>query len=172
MKIIMKSIKIAFSIFVGLFMLVVVLGIIGAATSEPKAETPTVTPIRKAIAVESPAKELAEDIQIITDHVLSVAYEDNPIAADAQFRGKRVSVVGRIDHIGREILGSPYIVLENDVQCGFSKADEASVATLKKGQKVMITGTVKGLILLNVYLDRCEFTANRDTGNRVRTAKN
>jgi hypothetical protein len=87
---------------------------------------------------------------------LSLAYEDNPIAADEQFRGKRVSVIGRIDRIGREILGSPYIVLENDIQCGFSKADESLIARLKKGQKVMVTGEVRGLILLNVYIKDCE----------------
>jgi hypothetical protein len=131
-------------------MLVVILGIVGATTSgSTKAEAKTeAIPITKAIAIEKPVE--------VTDQMLSLAYEDNPIAADEQFRGKRVSVIGRIDRIGREILGSPYIVLENDIQCGFSKADESLIARLKKGQKVMVTGEVRGLILLNVYIKDCE----------------
>jgi hypothetical protein len=49
MKIITKFIKIVFSVFVGLFMLVTVLGVIGAATSEPikseaRVKTEAVTP--------------------------------------------------------------------------------------------------------------------------------
>jgi hypothetical protein len=123
------------------------------------------------IKADAIAAQELEPVAMISALKLSQAYDDNPIAADSRFKGNRVIVTGRIDHMGRDILGSPYIVLENDVQCGFSKADEAIVAGFKKGQKVAITGTVRGLILVGVYVKNCELTADSDIDNQSRIAK-
>ncbi len=91
---------------------------------------------------------------------LSNAYNDNEVAADAQYKGKVVDVSGTIDTIGKDVLGNPYVALKTgeyspfEVQCMFSDADEATLANLSSGQVVTLQGTVAGKPL-DVEVDGC-----------------
>lgn len=89
---------------------------------------------------------------------LYAAYEANPIAADRDWKDKRVAVTGTVGSIGRELTGKAYVVLDSEgligVQCVFARGDD-SAARLAKGQEVTLVGRVSGK-LMNVLVNDCE----------------
>ena len=93
---------------------------------------------------------------------LMEAYKANEVAADAVYKNNKVEVTGYVNTIGKDILDNPYIALStgeqyaiNTVQCMFSKADEASLAKVSKGQQITLSGTVSGK-LGNVLVQGCQ----------------
>ncbi|PQJ76544.1 OB-fold protein [Polaribacter glomeratus] len=83
-------------------------------------------------------------------------YQDNEIAADEIYKGKKLAVTGLIDDIGNDVLDDSYINLKTgyimgSVQCYL---DKKIVAKLKKGQKVVVIGRCNGLFG-NVGLKDC-----------------
>jgi tRNA_anti-like len=92
---------------------------------------------------------------------LAAEYQNNPIAADATYKGRFLTVGGTIQNIGRDILGRPYLVLggsgpSGDVQCVFTKEEEPSITKLSKGEYVTVRGEVSGKMVF-VILGKCEF---------------
>jgi len=89
---------------------------------------------------------------------LVLLYEGNEIEADRLAKGKTFDFQGRIDSIGRDILGLPFVAFGANgiiaVQCFFENSDEILLAKLQPGQKVYIEGTVQGK-LINVLMDHC-----------------
>lgn len=88
------------------------------------------------------------------------AYDNNEVAAGQKYEGKRVSVAGVIESVGRDILDDPYVSLEADgyfwnVQCMFPESAASRLATLSKGQSVTLAGTVSGKFM-NVLMRDCE----------------
>lgn len=81
---------------------------------------------------------------------LFTAYDANEIAADQRYKGQTVRVTGKVSDIGKDITGTPYVVLSrgrseiNAVQCMFPRSAESAIASLQKGQSVGITATVSG----------------------------
>ena len=72
---------------------------------------------------------------------LVAAYEENEVAADSRYKGRWLEISGRIDNIGTDILGAPYITFEANgpwgVQAMFTRnQDERLVATFTKGQRL------------------------------------
>jgi hypothetical protein len=90
-------------------------------------------------------------------------YDQNPIAADAKYRYKALTVIGTIEDIGRDILGNPYLVLRGDgefggIQCTFGTDAEPEIAKISKGYRVAIYGEITGLVFFNVQVGDCKFT--------------
>lgn len=88
---------------------------------------------------------------------LSARYEENEVAADRAYKGRRVAVSGTIDRVGKDILNTMYVVLEGsrlDVQCMFGDEYETALANLSKGQRVTLVGEVQGK-MMNVILRDC-----------------
>lgn len=122
---------------------------------------------QRALNVDSSKKTVepvkTEEIKpvVVTASVLTREYEANEVAADQKFMGKTVEVTGVVDSIAKDILNTPYVTLEGNrqygtrVQCMFNKGDEAKLATLSKGQKIKLVGTVKSGKLFNVLVDDC-----------------
>lgn len=93
--------------------------------------------------------------------VLHKEYMDNPIAADAKYRGKKLRLTGEVYNIDREIMGNTYITFYidflEDVRITFKMSEESKVAQLRKGQTVTIQGICKGTLLsTSVALNDCE----------------
>lgn len=91
------------------------------------------------------------------------AYNENEVAADKKFKGKKIRLSGRIEDIGKDILDKPYLTFASDeqfefrsVQCYFTKKEEDKLADLRKGQNVVVQGTVDGL-MMNVLMKNCWF---------------
>ena len=112
-------------------------------------------------AVKSPEKKAAEVAQLaeknrqdamqdldslsaVSPHDLAVAYHENTIAADQQFKGKKFKISGTVVDINSDILGNPYITMRGGVneflepQFKLDELDSAKIATLRKGEKVTL----------------------------------
>ena len=111
------------------------------STSSPDATSPAVT---------------------VDANTLVQAYDDNEVAADATYKGKRLTVSGSVGQVGVDILGKKFITIKSTnsqfkwVQCYFQKSAEGGLLPLKRGSKVTVTGTCSGLVL-NVLLEDCVF---------------
>jgi len=97
----------------------------------------------------------------VTAWDLYAAYQENEIAADAQYDGKVLKVTGVVDDIGKDIMDTPYIVLTDGrlfalggVQCFFNEQHEPELALLKKGEIVTVMGECTGY-LFNVSVEDC-----------------
>lgn len=107
----------------------------------------------------SPARHSAPEVIEISATDLYSAYEANQVAADQKYKGQLLEVTGVITSIGRDIFGTPYIVLGSGdewevwgVQCTFPSRYESWLAKLEKGQQVTVTGKCTGYFL-NVLLE-------------------
>lgn len=128
--------------------------VIGSFGDTPKPVATTNGSAAETVA-EVPAIKVAST-QIVND------YKDNEVAGDAKYKGKTVEVSGVVDTIGKDVLDTPFISLESyqyaildHVQCMFSKSDEAELATVSKGQKIVLRGEVNGK-MGNILLKGCE----------------
>ena len=88
-------------------------------------------------------------------------YKDNGVAADATYKGKLVEITGTVKTIDKDVLQTPYISLESyeyaivdHVQCMFPKSSETELASVTKGQKITLRGTVANK-LGNLIVEDC-----------------
>lgn len=88
------------------------------------------------------------------------AYEENEVAADQRFKGKRVALRGRILKIGKDFVDQPYLMLAVDghslafVQGLFER--ESDLLSLSPGQDVdHVQCVVDGKVLMQVIARRC-----------------
>lgn len=104
--------------------------------------------------LEEPALELSA-VQLYNE------FYNNEIAADQKYKGQTLIVTGVVSSIAKDILGTPYVVLNNGgefeiwgVQCLFPNTDayKNSLATLNKGNTIKVKGECTGY-LLNVMLE-------------------
>ena len=114
---------------------------------------------------EQQTKEDDEDNVMKVDYEkLHQEYMDNPIAADAKYKGKILELTGKVDNIDREIAGNPYITFNiggeysfDNVRITFKKSEEEKVTKLKKGQEITIRGECRGTLLsTTISLNDCE----------------
>ncbi|MGY2222441.1 OB-fold protein [Pseudomonas gingeri] len=110
-------------------------------------------------APKQPAQ--AEPLKAYTSAKVSQDYEDNTVAADMQYKGKRVKVTGRITDINTDFLGKPYLVLAGTnpylgPQFKFEKSDIASLASLKKGTQISVVCTGNGDVAKVPMFEDCE----------------
>lgn len=93
------------------------------------------------------------------------AYKNNEVAADNWLKDKRFAVMGVVDRIGKDLLGSPYVTLCGDgfltVQCMFDTGDTKeidAIAELQPGRRVIIIGVGAGKFF-NVLMRQCKVHA-------------
>lgn len=120
---------------------------------------------RPAVPRERPAASAPAGASPLTANTLAREYEDNEVAADDKYRGKILHVIGVVDSVGKtEFTESPYVKLDSgiflrDITCSFGKDDMPKLASLKKGQEVIITGRCDGKSFGAVVLSKCEVQA-------------
>jgi hypothetical protein len=90
---------------------------------------------------------------------LQSEYDANEVAADQKYKGKILAVTGTVDSIGKDIVDTPYVTLKTakliaTVQCMFTERDADDLATIQKGDKVVVKGKCDGK-LVNVILRGC-----------------
>lgn len=110
---------------------------------------------------EREAKLRQESPTFTVDHVVGV-YASNEVAADEAWKDRVFKVEGEVDRIGKDLLGTSYVAFKcnrdpiRTVQCMFDDSHTAELSTLRPGQRVVIFGKCKGL-MMNVLMDDCEF---------------
>lgn len=96
----------------------------------------------------------------ITPEKLYSDYEVNEVAADEKYKGRIVALTGTINDFGKDVSDKPYISFEIDylksVTCYFSDDDVKQIASLEKGETIIITGNCRGLTLTNVVMVDCK----------------
>jgi putative nucleic acid binding protein len=85
-------------------------------------------------------------------------YALNEVAADEQFKGRRVNVRGSVKRIGKDVVATPYVILDGgsgaDIQAMFAKDATSSLADLRPGQEVTVRCHTSGK-LINILLRDC-----------------
>lgn len=97
-----------------------------------------------AVAPAAPAPAAAAPLPQYTAAELARAYEENAVAADAKFKGKRFQVSGTVAEISTDLFGDPAVTLKGGVNqfleptFGFDKSQLDAIAKLRKGQKISL----------------------------------
>ena len=114
-------------------------------------------------AVEEDIKREAPSATVIqvTAPDLIAAYEANEIAADLKYKGKILDIIGTIDDLGEDMLGTKCLTLSDgsdfsitDVKCFFSDKHVSQLANLQKGQRITVRDKGDGK-LFNVHVRGC-----------------
>jgi hypothetical protein len=103
------------------------------------------------------------DLVVSDAAAVFAAFERNEVKADSDMKNKWFAVKGRVEKIGKDIIDTPYVALNNGqqysvfcVQCMFTKADEGLLSGLSPGQTVVIAGKCRGK-MGNVLMGECWF---------------
>jgi hypothetical protein len=147
--------------------LLLVLGALLACKAPPQdtgvAPEPPATAPKPSLPGTAPSAAVRGTVVVKIDTLLD-DYKDNEIAADAKYKGKRVTVVGVVKEIKKDFLDSPYVLVGRNhgslfevpqAQCAFDDAATATLAKLKKGTVVGLVCDCDGL-LMNVQLTDCK----------------
>jgi hypothetical protein len=125
----------------------------------------------------TPTKSQESEITWVTAPELIALYQRNEVAADRMLKGSKIAVKGTIDKVGKDFLGDPYITLKDSeeysirsVQAFFGRDDEAMLAELAPGQRVIVFGKVNGL-MMNVLLKDCKMVEESQLADRHRKPK-
>ena len=113
--------------------------------------------------MSEPSSRRTTHERISTDaESLFAAYEANEVSADQRYKDKWLDVSGTIDAIGKDVVDSMYVTLRSgdefqigNVQCMFDDKHQSQLASLRKGQKVTLSGLCSGKFG-NVILRQCE----------------
>ena len=95
----------------------------------------------------------------MTSKELSEAYNENEVAADQKYKGKKILLTGKVESINKDVLEESYITLEGDTYFGTincSVNNENIAASIKKNNQYSLIGVCTGMILGNVMLSNCQ----------------
>ena len=123
-----------------------------ATPSNPSGKYVQPNPTKAPVRIQSNPHEIR--IPIIPVDLIEGAYAKNPISADELLKGKKIAVSGIINNIGTSQWGRPFVRIGNSVVKYYSWGSEKSVAQLRVGQMITLTGTCEGL-------------SGADRGNRI-----
>ena len=87
-------------------------------------------------------------------------YEKNSVAADNQFKGNMVGIEGMVTDISTDIAGSPYVIMmggspQNRIRLEFDKKDKNYVASLSKGDDLVLVCTGSGILMGMPMMEHC-----------------
>lgn len=129
------------SVLTWLVTILIGLGVFSAIMSPSKSPDQKIAEKQKI--AENQVKE-ETIIEMITAAELASAYNDNTVAADQKFKGKKFKVSGVVDSINTDIFGNQYITLRGGVnqfmepQFKFEKSATTQLSNLKKGTSVVL----------------------------------
>ncbi|WP_447921017.1 OB-fold protein [Achromobacter aegrifaciens] len=99
----------------------------------------------------------AADTPISAEEIFR-AYDANEVAADMKFKGRLITVEGKVDSINVSFNGKPYIVLAvpgqflSGVRLDFSKAAMPHLAKVQKGAVIRVRCEARGMVLRSPFL--------------------
>lgn len=93
----------------------------------------------------------------VTARDLFKAYEANEIAADSQYKGKRIEITGEIESIASDMFDEPLVQLSaGDFQnVGAQGLSKEVAGGLSKGQSITLVCTGAGEAIGTPMLDKC-----------------
>lgn len=143
----------------------VVLFVVLAMTMSPekKAELAAKREAKEAAEAQAKAdqaRQEADSMQTISASDYARAYDENTVAADATFKGKKFKVAGTVQDISTDLMGDPYLTLRGPSQFmsphfKFDKGALGQLAAVKKGGRVTLVCTGRGDIAKTAMADDC-----------------
>lgn len=137
-------------IFMGLGIIFVLIFLLAMCDTKDNTTIPIPTP--------TPTQTITPELLKINAVDLSNTYKANEINADKLYKGRMIELTGNVYDIS-DMLGSQSITIEgqdfNNVLCFFKPNQKDKLATLQKGQSIVITGMVEGYSLMTV-VKNCE----------------
>jgi tRNA_anti-like len=112
-----------------------------------------------SISSSHPARNSLDGSATASD--IAQAYEENSVAADQRFKGKRFRITGTVADISTDFMGDPYLTLKGGVNqfmephFGFEKSSSDALASLYKGATVTLVCTGKGDVAKTPMWDSC-----------------
>jgi hypothetical protein len=143
---------------IGFVWLALTLVIIGHPTSK-SSTTPLAASITPSV-IAAPTAVLAARM---TASALNQEYKENEVAADEKFKGQSIEVIGSIEEISKDFTNTMYLVINTGeflagIHAYFDDDHKSELASLKKGQRVVVRGTVSGYIVKCVMMKDCQLT--------------
>lgn len=89
----------------------------------------------------------------ITAEALAAEFEANEVRAESKYKGEKYRVSGKITDIGKEILGKPYLIIDNKIQAVFDRDATAAIARYDKGMQVTGNCEVGGKLVYVILHD-------------------
>jgi hypothetical protein len=109
------------------------------------------------IAPTEPVEMTVDVAELLKD------YKGNELRGDAKYKGKRLRVIGKAGDMKRDLTNTIFMTVGTGVpfetpeaQCFFADEYASSVASLTKGDTVVVNCTVAGL-MMNVLMKDCAF---------------
>jgi len=117
--------------------------------------------VKRVNAEPSEVKSAAPTIQISAINLWQ-AYESNEVAADEQYKNKRLLITGTVTSIDKDFLDNIILVLKSPNQfmgthATMEKSEKSEASRLKKGDAVTLACTCKGRIVGSPSLRDCVF---------------
>jgi tRNA_anti-like len=140
---------------------IIIFIIIGSTIGRPD----TTATVKESNAVAAPVVKapVQPTIKVTADQLMS-DYTANEVSADAKYKNNVIEVSGIVETIGKDIVDTPYIALKtggqysiSSIQCMFAKSDESALASVSKGERIVLIGSVTGK-LGNVILNGCRIS--------------
>lgn len=123
----------------------------GYRAGPPLGATKALPPTQTLVGAPSiPALSAAELFRI---------YDENEVAADLKFKGRLLTIEGKVESINVSFSGEPYISLEvpgqilSGVRLNFSKAAMQRLAKVQKGVVIRVTCEARGMVIRSPYLN-------------------
>lgn len=150
------SVLVVFLLFVGLFVLVMML-----PESEPTDDINGTISTTESTTEKQTETTTENPIIYVTVEEMVAEFEANQVAAEKKYKGQTIAVTGIVDNVGIDILDDTYISLvasECDfygVQCYVKNSEIDLTATLQPGDKITVIGEYDDY-MLNVIMEKCE----------------
>ena len=114
--------------------------------------------VRSRAAAEQAEKE-ARTVTISADDLI-MEYKTNPLRADKKYENMEMHVFGRVNDIGKDIMGTPYLTFGSGFQNVRAEIDdERSLLSISSGQAIqIICEEVSEGVLGDVQLSDCSFS--------------
>ncbi|MCY7345065.1 MAG: OB-fold putative lipoprotein [Pyrinomonadaceae bacterium] len=137
--------------------------ILGCSGANQNATTPTNSASVKTVPANTTAAPAAptEKPIVVQARVMTKDYDENELAADGKYKGKMITVSGKIENIA-ETMGNVTVSLAGhdmvkSVMCSFEESEKTNVAKLKKGQQATLVGIGDGMTMgLYAGLQKCK----------------
>ena len=132
------------------------------ASALHKRIAPQAEKIAKAAAAASAEKELQATAVTVSSMQLWSDYQANEVAADNQYKGKKVLVSGTVASIDKGPFGGLLLRLATGNEfmpttCEMERSEQSELAQLSKGERVRVLCVCRGMVLGGPQLDDCTF---------------
>ena len=128
--------------------------IITSTPTQSNSQYPTPTAIPTITPSPTPKPITVDAVSLSKD------YSDNTVKADNDYKDKVITVTGTVESISKDIWGNAFIMVGNgaldDIHCTFTAKDQLDfLATLKKGDKIKVSGKCVGIDFMSPELINC-----------------